>query len=94
MYDLKYSLSKCGKETFIKYFIEIIKYGDKEAKKLLLQDGFKKNSVDNNVSNIKKIIKNKQIKDALANIADSKKVKPLYVEQARRLLKDLYGEAE
>lgn len=94
MYDVEHYLSKCGKRTFVEYFIEIIKYGDKEAKKLLLQDGFKKNSVDNNVSNIKKIIKNKQIKDALANIADSKKVEPLYVEQARRLLKDLYGEAE
>lgn len=95
MYDLKYSLSKCGKETFIKYFIEIIKYGDSKAlEEIFTQDNFTINTMKNNATAIKDIIKNKQIKDALANIAVSKKVELLYIEQARRLLKDLYGGIE
>lgn len=46
MYDLKYSLSKCGKETFIKYFIEIIKYGDSKAlEDIFTQDNFTINTM-------------------------------------------------
>lgn len=84
--EIETVLRRIGKENFVKYFSEFANEGNDECKKILIRDGFSKNSSATIVNNSKKIFKEGKENEALRNIIASSKVSNALRAKAKTLL--------